>query len=124
MFNFRSMIRTFGVPLIVHLSSGKDNGSCNSAGEWQPNQQTSALELKEPLVPPSASQLSYSQQKGGNLELIDMLWYSEQQNMVLGTLVTDQRTNITYELTSVLDYQGYSTVAIYGLKAVQNIEHV
>lgn len=122
MFDFSDMIQEFGIPLVVHLHSGNDNGHYE-AGEWVPDKSTGTMAITEPLVPNGSAfdpSMVNSQQSGGQLVLYDMYWYSEQPNIPMNTVVTDKNTGKDYKVANATPYTDYSTVTIYGMKRVEN----
>lgn len=122
MFDFSDIIQELGIPLVIHIQSGNDNGHFE-AGEWVSDPSTGTKEVNEPLLPsgslfePTANN---SQESGGQLVLYDMYWYSEQSNIPMNTVVTDKNTGKDYKVANATPYTSYSTVTIYGMKRVEN----
>lgn len=121
MFDFSDMIQEFGIPLEIKMKSGNDGGHYE-AGEYVPNSDIETVkQVNEPLIPPGTNTnpaMTNSQQSGGQVSLYDLYWYSEQANVPINTIVKDVRTGREYKVAEASDYTGYSSITIYGLKAV------
>jgi hypothetical protein len=121
MFDFSDMIQEFGIPLEIKMKSGNDDGHYE-AGEWVPSRDTETVkQVNEPLIPPGTNfnqAAVNTQESGGQVSLYDMFWYSEQSNMPMNTIVKELSTGREYKVASASDYTGYSSITIYGLKAV------
>jgi hypothetical protein len=117
MFNFKSMIKEFAVPIEVQTTTGVDGGHYNDAGEYVANTGTKTLKLDEPLIPPT-QQMLYSYTEGGEADVYDLDWYSEQSGIAVETIVKEVRTGQEYRVAGATDYQAFAGITIYHLKAV------
>lgn len=117
MFNFKSMIKEFAVPIEVQTSTGVDGGHYDDAGEYVADTGTDTLKLNEPLVPPT-QQMLYSYTEDGEADVYDLDWYSEQSGIAVGTIVKEVRTGREYRVAGATDYQAYAGITQYQLKAV------
>ena len=114
-FDFSDVLDEYATPLEVYVKSGNDGGHYE-AGEFVPDTGT-MLQVNEPLLPPSSG-MNASVQKGGTVELYDMVWYSKQPNIAINTIVKDVVLDRTFKVSGSDPYTSVADLTIYRLEAV------
>jgi hypothetical protein len=78
---------------------------------------SNVVQIAEPIVP-NEHQEKYDYIAGGQIQLLDAIWYSRHDEFKVGDEVFDDITNIKYTIANKTNYKHYANVIEYGLKAV------
>ncbi|MCL0312791.1 hypothetical protein M2S00_06690 [Apilactobacillus sp. TMW 2.2459] len=113
--DMQSLIDDFTVGTVTVVNH-KSTGHKNRAGIWVKGPDVKNT-FEEPIIP-NDTQEKFDYSTGGQVQLFDASWYSKHSEFSIGDEVTDDTTQVKYQIANKTNYDGYAGVTIYALKAV------